>query len=285
MTLLPEVESALLDAVRRDQRTRARGGVVRAWLRRRPRGLLMAAGALVVAGSAAAAVASFSTERSAPLAGVIAPYKAGGSTLSYGGLRYYLQGITPSLRPGEIGWCETYWVLGTVKLGGGKTLPHFGQGSGSCGGTAAVGSPIFAADGGGGPGLHFFFTAPDVTAVTLANRLRVLTRPDPGLPYGFRAAVFNLPSGTNIESVPIRPGGGQRSGYQRALDSRWGEQHHSDDADGLLDLPTARKNGEMFDPREAGVGAQGARGYGREIDHRRSRNHWPRVPVMRGGRV
>src|ERR1017187_6528816 len=122
MTLLPEVESALLDAVRRDQRTRARGGVVRAWLRRRPRGLLMAAGALVVAGSAAAAVASFSTERSAPLAGVIAPYKAGGSTLSYGGLRYYLQGITPSLRPGEIGWCETYWVLGTVKLGGGKTL-------------------------------------------------------------------------------------------------------------------------------------------------------------------
>ena len=48
MTLLPEVESALLDAVRRDQRTRARGGVVRAWLRRRPRGLLIAAGALVL---------------------------------------------------------------------------------------------------------------------------------------------------------------------------------------------------------------------------------------------
>ena len=151
-------------------------------------------------------MAAFSTESSAPLAGVIAPYKARGSTLSYGGLRYYLQGITPSLRPGEIGWCETYWVLGTVKLGAGKTLPHFGQGSGSCDGTAAVGSPIFAADGGSGPGLHFFFTAPDVTAVTLANRLRVLTRPDPGLPYGFRAAVFNLPSGTNIESVPIRPG-------------------------------------------------------------------------------
>lgn len=208
MSLLPEVESVLLDAVRRDQQARARGGIphtVRGWLRGRPRGLLLAAGLLVISGTAAAAI-TLSVERSAPLSGVVAPYKAGGSTLSFGGLRYWLAGIEPSIDPGSIGWCETYWVQGTVQLGAGKTLPHFGQGSGSCGGTAAVGSPIFAADGSGGRGLHFFLTGPNVAAVRIANTLTVLTRTDARLPFGFRAAVFNLPSGTKLESVPVAAG-------------------------------------------------------------------------------
>ncbi len=71
MTLLPEIEDALLDAVRRDHAHRhGRLWTVRAWLRTRPRVFLALAGAVVIAGTAAAAV-SLSVERSGPLSGSV----------------------------------------------------------------------------------------------------------------------------------------------------------------------------------------------------------------------
>lgn len=173
-------EAHLLDAVERE--AKLCGGRSRGALRRPRRGLLLIAAVLLLGGSAAAAVL-IAGERSRSLSGIVPPYNARGN-ISVAGSRYEIT-ITPSLEAGTIGWCTSIHF---------RDVPPGGEfGGGGCPtGTPAIGSPLFAADGSRGPGLWYVLAAPQVAAVRVANGPTVLTRADARLPYGFRAAVFEL---------------------------------------------------------------------------------------------
>ena len=211
------VEAHLLDAVEREARRRgdrsgqaagelrrghsqASGGARRGALRlpRGPRrGLWLLAAVLLLGGSAAAAVL-IAGERSRSLSGIVPPYDARGN-LSVAGARYEIT-TGPSLEPGSIGWCT--WIqfrdVPSLRARGGG-----GMGGGGCGGgTPAVGSPLFGPDGDRGPGLWYVLTAPQVAAVRVANGPTVLTRSAARLPFGFRAAVFELPANTPTGRAP-----------------------------------------------------------------------------------
>ncbi len=187
MTLLPEIERSLLDAVRRDHQLRRHGplGAIRVWLRARPRGLVLLAGVLLVGGSAAAAV-SLSGQPSAPLSGTVPAGRQGPGGSSPGSS--YRIALFPDISAGLLGWCHLFILNG----GSGR---HRGPGGfGGCGdSTPTLGDPIFALDDTGGPGLHYVLTAPNVAAVQIAHGPTIATRSDPSLPFGFRAAVFYLP--------------------------------------------------------------------------------------------
>ncbi len=175
------VEARLLDAVERE--AKLRGGRSRGAALKRPRrSLLLIAAVLLLGGSAAAAVL-ITGERSRSLSGVVPPYDAQGN-ISVAGSHYEIT-ITPSLEAGTIGWCTSIHF---------RDVPRGGEfGGGGCPtGTPAIGSPLFAADGARGPGLWYVLTAPQVAAVSVANGPTILTRADARLPYGFRAAVFEL---------------------------------------------------------------------------------------------
>jgi hypothetical protein len=163
---------------------------LRGSLRGPRRGLWLIAAVLLLGGSAAAA-ALIAGERSRSLAGIVPPYDARGD-LSLAGAHYEIT-ITPSLQPGSIGWCT--WIhfrdVPSLRARGGG-----GFGGGGCDGTPAVGSPLFGSDDERGPGLWYVLTAPQVAAVRVADGPTVLTRTAARLPYGFRAAVFELPAKT-----------------------------------------------------------------------------------------
>jgi hypothetical protein len=92
------------------------------------------------------------------------------------------------MQAGVIGWCTALVTY--------RGAESFDLGTGGCNGAPpAVGAPMFgASDGGiGAAGLSYVFTAPQVAAVRVKDGPTVLTRPDPRLPFGFRAAVFSLP--------------------------------------------------------------------------------------------
>jgi hypothetical protein len=188
------VEAHLLDAVEREAQRRS--GRSRGSLRRPRRGLLLIAAVLLLGGSAAAA-ALIAGERSRSLTGIVPPYDARGN-LSLAGAHYEIT-ITPSLQPGSIGWCT--WIhfrdVPSFRATGGG-----GFGGGGCDGTPAVGSPLFGPDGERGPGLWYVLTAPQVAAVRVADGPTVLTRISARLPYGFRAAVFELPAKTPSGRAP-----------------------------------------------------------------------------------
>lgn len=188
------IESHLLDAVER--RAARRGNPVdalherlsaaRSRLRGRRPGALAIGAALVLSGSAAGAVL-LSGEHSRALSGVVPPYDAHGN-LSVAGAHYSIV-LTPSLSAGTIGWCNLMLFHDVPGMRGGG-----GFGGGSCPtGTPAVGAPLFAQDGSQGEGLWYVFAAPQVVAVRVAGGPTVLTRGDPRLPYGYRAAVLPLP--------------------------------------------------------------------------------------------
>jgi hypothetical protein len=207
------VEADLLDAVEREARrrgdrpnqaagalrhgySRAPGGARRGALRvlRGPRrGLWLVAAVLLLGGSAAAA-ALIAGERSRSLAGIVPPYDARGE-ISVAGAHYEIT-IGPSLQPGSIGWCTWIRFRDAPSFKGG------GFGGGGCDGTPAVGSPLFDPDGERGPGLWYVLTAPRVAAVRVANGPTVLTRSSARLPFGFRAAVFELPANTPTGRAP-----------------------------------------------------------------------------------
>ncbi len=145
--------------------------------------------ALVVAGGSAVAAGVLSGQRSRPLT---AAFRPGSPTSQEGygppGSTYSLS-ISPSMQAGVIGWCTSLVTY--------RGPQSFDLGTGGCNGAApAVGAPMFgAADGGiGGASLSYVFTAPQVAAVRVAGGPTILTRPDPRLPFGFRAAVFSPPT-------------------------------------------------------------------------------------------
>lgn len=176
LPILRELRDRLEVEFRAPESSRAPIGRWR-WLRRPSRRLLLLVGVLVVSGSAAAAV-SLNGQRSAPLSGVVVDGGSGGIARS----SYDIE-IAPALQGGAIGWCSAITYHGDSR--------GF-LGSGNCGGagsTAAIGSPLFA-PGLRSQGISYVLTAPQVAAVRVKDGPTVLTRRDPRLPFGFRAAVF-----------------------------------------------------------------------------------------------
>jgi hypothetical protein len=171
-SVLPDLERDLVAAASRQAGRaatyRGRGGAVLGWLRGRSRTAQLLVG-LVVVSAAAASAAALAGTSSQPLSGAVSA-----------NVRYKIV-VTPFLSAGEIGWC----ISDSQSSSRGRLL----GGVGSCeSGTAALGSPVFASIP--GPTIAVL-AAPQVAAVRITNGLTILTRGDPRLPYGFRAAVFN----------------------------------------------------------------------------------------------
>lgn len=194
------IEEHLLHAVERSSQRHPQpaGGLagrlsaLRRRIGRRP-GLLALAGALILSGSATGAVL-LGVQHSRPLSGIVPPYHSKADTLSVAGARYEIT-LMPSLAAGSIGWCETIWYR------------HMrgSYGSGGCGSDApALGRPVLASDGESGEGLKYVLTAPQVAAVRVAKGPTVLTRGGQGLPFGFRAAVFQVGRNDTPHNAPLK---------------------------------------------------------------------------------
>jgi hypothetical protein len=183
------------------------------WLRGRSRPLSVVIAALVICGSATAAVLSLTASSSQPLAGkvpgTIVAARPGG-TYSVAGYRYRIV-VTPSLSAGEAGW-----NTGIRYIGRG---PQAGTGEASGGTYATASNPIFGGTGGGfvwtgqaqrGDSVGDVITGPQVAAVRIGNRT-IRTFASTELPAGDRAAVFFLPAGSPQPTVGWRPGQPVRS--------------------------------------------------------------------------
>lgn len=181
-----------------------------AWVRGRSRPLAVVLAALVVCGSAAAAVLSLTASSSQPLSGRVpgrmAPAPEGGA-ISVAGYRYSIR-VTPNLSTGGAGW-----AVWTAYHG-----PPFGSGLGGGGGGGYPTStdPIF--QGGGvmpwnppsgatpkGDSVGFVVTGPQVAAVRIGDRT-VRTFSSALLPAGDRAAVFFVGAHAPTPTVGWRPG-------------------------------------------------------------------------------
>jgi hypothetical protein len=160
------------------------------WLRRRGRPLALVLAALVITGSAAAAVVSLTASRSQPLAGQV-PGRIEPASLA--GYRYTIT-VTPSLAAGEPGWSSSISYIRDGRLG-------YGEGGG--GTYATVSNPVFGGNADAiafsspsptrrGDTVAFVLTSPSVAAVRIGTR-SIATFTSPQLPAGDRAAVFFLP--------------------------------------------------------------------------------------------
>jgi hypothetical protein len=177
------------------------------WLRGRSRPLSVVIAALVICGSATAAVLSL-TSSSQPLEGkvpgTITAARPDG-TYSVAGYRYRIV-VTPSLAAGQAGW-----NTGIEYIGRG---PQSGAGEGAGGSYATASNPIFGGTGAGfvstgqaqrGDTVGDVITGPQVAAIRIGNRtIRTFTSTE--LPAGDRAAVFFLPAGSPQPTVGWRPG-------------------------------------------------------------------------------
>ncbi|HEY1538590.1 MAG TPA: hypothetical protein VGF63_04265 [Solirubrobacteraceae bacterium] len=162
------LERDLVQAADRLTRTRRTAAIARR--RRLPgRGLAIAVAALVVAGSATAAVVRLATQPSEPLAGPI------------GASRAYAVSLAPDLRAGQAGWCG-----GVRYSSGGRTTSG---GTGCAPPRAAGGAIVVSGLGGVGETIRFAITIPSARAVRFAGAMAVATRGDRTLPYGWRYAV------------------------------------------------------------------------------------------------
>ena len=178
------------------------------WMRGRSRPLSVVVAALVICGSATAAVLSLTASSSQPLAGkvpgAIATQRPNGS-YSVAGYRYRIV-VTPSLAAGQAGW-----NTGIQYIGRG---PQSGTGGGSGGTYATASNPIFGGTSGAfassgtgqrGDTVGDVITGPQVAAVRIGSRtIRTFTSAE--LPDGDRAAVFFLPAGSPQLTVGWRPG-------------------------------------------------------------------------------
>jgi hypothetical protein len=164
----------------------------RGWVRWRPRPLAIVLAALVVSGSATAAVLSLSAGRSQPLAGTV---PGAIEPASLAGYRYTIT-VTPNL---AAGWA--FWNT-AISYTNGR-----GVGAGSGGGSeyATSSNPLFGADAGidstslqagqHGDTVGYVLTGPAVAAVRIGDRT-IQTFTSPALPDGDRAAVLFLPAGS-----------------------------------------------------------------------------------------
>jgi hypothetical protein len=178
------------------------------WLRWRARPLSVVIAALVICGSATAAVLSLTAKSSQPLAGKVPGRLAQpepGGPYSVAGYHYRIV-VTPSLAAGQPGW--------------NTGIEYLGRGPNSSSGEAAGGSfptpsnPVFGGTGQGfvwtgspprGDTVDDVITGPQVAAVRIGERT-IRTFSSPELPSGDRAAVFFLPPGAPQPVVGWRPG-------------------------------------------------------------------------------
>ena len=178
-----------------------------AWIRR-PRPLAVVIAALVISGSATAAVLSLSSTPSQPLAGrvpgAVASPRPGGP-LSVAGERYRIV-VTPSLSPGQPGWTTgvDYSTSSSGSGGGGE----------SSGGTyPTTSNPVFGGAGDSfvstpgqrGDTVAIVLTGPQVATVRFGERT-IRTSTSPQLPAGDRAAVFFVPAGSPQPTLGWRSG-------------------------------------------------------------------------------
>lgn len=165
------------------------------WLRRPSRPVAVLLAALVITGSAAAAVLSLTGSASQPLAGRV---PGAVTPASLAGDRYTIA-VTPVLFAGAAGWQP--WIVynrpGTSGYGEAgaplPTTPIFG-----------VGGPTSVARG---ETVAYVVTSPQVWAVRIGRRT-IRTISSPALPTGDRAAVFFVPARTPgflIPGVPVGP--------------------------------------------------------------------------------
>jgi hypothetical protein len=180
------LERHLLDAVERQSAARRGHALrsIRAWLgRRRPRTIALLA-VLLLSGSAAIAATILPGERSLPLS----------STKNATGLGFgYTIKVAPRLKAGSIGWCE---YISHAPAPAAQVL--------QCGdnGTVANGALLYPWTHVGT--LQVVLTAPQVAAVHVEHGPTVLTRTAPGLPSGFRVAVFAAPRALSPQVNPRR---------------------------------------------------------------------------------
>jgi hypothetical protein len=175
------------------------------WLDWRSRPLAVVLAALVVTGSAAAAVATLTGSPSQPLLGKV-PGRIEPASLA--GYRYTIT-VTPNLDAGSAFWNTA--ISYTNGRGGGG-----GSGGGSEYATAR--NPLFGADDNitstnidfRGDTVGYVLTRGDVTAVRIGGRT-IRTTTSPGVPVGDRVAVFFLPAGSPSLMFGWRPGEPLRS--------------------------------------------------------------------------
>ena len=195
------------------------------WSRRRSHPVAALVAGLAVAGTATAAVVSFTSTSSAPLLGRVPGHAApvGASPDDVAGDTYRIT-VAPVLQAGTAGLCALIDYLG-----------RGGFGVGGCGGPYPTSSqPLFghgafAVYPGGripaGGVIEYILTGPGVAAVRVGAKVTVTARSQPGLPAGDRAVVFYLPAGSPAVAPPGVPEGrlGLPSGVQpltlTALDS------------------------------------------------------------------
>ena len=193
MSAIDEIEGQLLQSVAARARTSPAAdghlhppanapGPTRRFRRNRwplPRGwrigIILAAIALAGGGAAAAVLLD---EHSAPLAARVPAGQQPGYAVA-GGYRYRIS-LVPSLQVGQIGWCAA--ITTYSRTGQQQSL------AGSCDDAPTAGAPLFAPQL--GQGLSFVFTTPGVHAIQLPGHRPVLTITAAGLPFGYRAAVF-----------------------------------------------------------------------------------------------
>lgn len=160
-----------------------------AWLRRRNHPIALVAAALILTGTAAAAVVSLAGKPSQPLVGTVPGKPSPSAPFSLAGKQYRIV-VTPVLTGGSAGW-NSYISLsyqgrfsgGTGGGGGYPTdrIPVFGGG----------GSPNFA--GQAGEKVEYLLVGPRVAAIRVGeNTIKV--RRARTLPSGDSAAVFFLPA-------------------------------------------------------------------------------------------
>lgn len=184
--------------VRAAERTPARAGRRRQWRllwRRHP--VALVAAALVLSGSATAAVVSLSS-RSAPLTGRVPPVRGPTSPRSLAGLRYEIT-IFPYIEAGQFGWCTNITYSRHGK-------PEFG--SGGCGDGPSADRPlfgdIFSSDLSPPPGdrVSYVIPAPRVAAVRIEQGPTIAARPDARLPFGLKAVVILEPALSPPLAIP-----------------------------------------------------------------------------------
>ena len=165
------------------------------WLRRPSRPVAILLAALVITGSAAAAVLSLS--ESEPLVGRVPGAITPASLAGY----HYRIAVTPVLFAGTAGW-QPWIVYNSPGTNG------YGEW-----GTPLPTSPIFAVGGptrvARGETVAYVLTGPQVWAVRIGSRT-IRTISSPALPTGDRAAVFFIPAqgpGLFIPGLPGPPPG------------------------------------------------------------------------------
>ena len=180
-SVLPDLERDLVAAAHRQVVSapiRPRRGVA-AWLRGRSRPV-QALLALLVISAAAASAATLVGTASAPLSGAVSA-----------NVRYRIT-LSPLVTAGLAGWCvqdRQTTTHGALVTGVSECRSQ----------TAALGSPMLASLP--GPTVAVI-TAPGVAAVRVVGGPTILTRADPSLPFGFRAAVYDAKLRLPDTSVP-----------------------------------------------------------------------------------